>query len=58
MHITVLRRIISVLVLFLLFALPASAQQGSGRTVAWQRFDVDLDLQSNGSLVVTETQSI
>ena len=36
---------------------PASAQS-AGRSVAWQRFDVDLDLQSSGALLVTETQTI
>jgi uncharacterized membrane protein YgcG len=34
------------------------AAQSAGRSVTWQRYDVDLDVQSNGSLVVTETQAI
>jgi hypothetical protein len=54
-------RALGVLMMALLVALvlPAAgiAQQGS-RSVNWQRFDVDLDIQPNGSLNVTETQAI
>src|SRR5207244_13084891 len=38
-------------------SLPALAQ-GAARSVAWQRFDVDLAVQSDGSVNVTETQAI
>src|SRR5690349_12065468 len=47
------------LLLLLTFAstMPALAQSG-GRAVSWQRFDVDLDIQRNGSVNVTEAQVI
>src|SRR5437762_6104098 len=32
--------------------------QGAGKSVAWQRFDADLAIQSDGSLNVIETQAI
>ncbi len=38
-------------------SLPALAQ-GAGRSVAWQRFDADLAIQSDGSVDVVETQTI
>ena len=38
-------------------SLPALAQSG-GRSVAWQRFDVDLTVQTDGSVSVAETQAI
>jgi hypothetical protein len=38
-------------------SLPALVQ-GAGRSVAWQRFDVDLAIQSDGSVNVVETQTI
>ena len=41
----------------LAIALPVSAQS-AGRSVTWQRFDVDLDLQRDGSVHVSETQAI
>src|SRR5437762_7640488 len=41
----------------LAIALPVSAQS-AGRSVTWQRFDVDLDLQRDGSVNVSETQAI
>lgn len=37
--------------------IPALAQSG-GRSVTWQRFDVDLDIQRDGSVNVTEAQVI
>jgi hypothetical protein len=45
------------LLIALASALPVSAQS-AGRSVTWQRFDVDLDLQRDGSLNVSETQVI
>jgi hypothetical protein len=38
-------------------SLPALAQ-GAARSVAWQRYDVDLAIQSDGSVNVVETQAI
>lgn len=61
MHVPRLPRAIGGLAVALVVALvvpaAAGAQQGS-RSVNWQRFDVDLVIQPNGSLVVTETQTI
>lgn len=36
----------------------AAYAQQAGRSVSWQRYDADLNLQSDGSLVVTETQTV
>ena len=47
-----------VLALFMLGIAPTAAAQGSGRSVAWQRFDVDLAIQPDGSVKVSETQVI
>ena len=45
------------LVLTLGTSLSAAAQAG-GRSIAWERFDVDLTIQSDGSVNVVETQAI
>jgi hypothetical protein len=45
------------IVLFILASGTASAQT-AGRSVDWQRFDADLAWQTDGSLIVTETQTI
>jgi uncharacterized protein (TIGR04222 family) len=46
--------------LLLLLLLPnvAEAQSAAGRSVTWQRYDVDLAIQADGSVNVTETQAI
>ncbi|HEX8968911.1 MAG TPA: DUF2207 domain-containing protein [Chloroflexota bacterium] len=44
--------------LLLLSALPTWAQGSASAPVSWQRFDVDLSIQPNGSVAVTETQSL
>lgn len=49
--------IVLLLVASLGATLPALAQ-GGARSVAWQRFDADLVVQSDGSVNVTETQAI
>jgi hypothetical protein len=36
---------------------PLSAE-GAGRSVTWQRFDVDLAIRSDGSVNASETQTI
>jgi hypothetical protein len=48
---------VAAIVLFVLASGTASAQTAN-RSVDWQRFDVDLGWQTDGSLVVTETQAI
>jgi len=35
-----------------------AAAQSAGSSVSWPRYDVDLSLQTDGSLVVTETQTV
>jgi hypothetical protein len=49
-----------VLVVFVVVLVPASpvAAQEAARSVDWQRFDVDLTVQSDGSVNVVETQAI
>ncbi|MBV9169819.1 MAG: hypothetical protein JOZ81_07025, partial [Chloroflexi bacterium] len=42
---------------FLFVATSANAQS-SGRSVTWQRYDVGLALQPDGSMRVTETQTV
>src|SRR5438270_14047497 len=44
------------LVIALQVGAPTAAAQG--RNVAWNRYDVDLDVQPDGSVQVTETQTI
>jgi Predicted membrane protein (DUF2207) len=46
------------LVLVVLGGTRSAAAQGAGRSVAWQRFDVDLAIQLDGSVQVSETQAI
>src|SRR5919109_4259535 len=46
------------LVLVLAFGVSAANAQTSSRSVAWQRYDVDLSLQTDGSLAVVETQTV
>ncbi|MBV9578251.1 MAG: DUF2207 domain-containing protein [Chloroflexi bacterium] len=48
------------LLAILLFVLASgtAAAQSTSRSVDWQRFDVDLAWQTDGSLIVTETQTI
>jgi hypothetical protein len=48
---------VALLLLLTLGAMRALAQ-GGGRSVTWQRFDVDLDIQRDGSMNVTETHVI
>jgi uncharacterized membrane protein YgcG len=58
---TGLLRAIEALFLLLLVSLSGAisvAAQGAGRSVAWQRFDVDLAVQRDGSVKVSETQTI
>src|SRR5579859_1452680 len=50
--------IVLLLVLASLAATLPVLAQGTARSVAWQRFDVDLAVQSDGSVRVTETQAI
>ena len=38
--------------------LPPAVDAQQGRSVDWQRYDADLQVQSDGSVVVTETQAI
>ena len=52
-----LRIVILALVVFVGAVGMANAQTGN-RSVSWQQFDTDLAIQSDGSLVVTETQRI
>jgi hypothetical protein len=49
---------IFLLVLVVLGGTRSAAAQGAGRSVAWQRFDVDLAIQLDGSVQVSETQAI
>ena len=45
------------IIIFVLASGTAAAQSAT-RSVDWQRFDVDLAWQTDGSLIVTETQTI
>src|SRR5215216_3515872 len=44
--------------MFLLVHASASIAAAQQRSVAWEHYDVNLDVQSDGSLQVTETQTI
>jgi hypothetical protein len=58
---THIRATCAVITLFVVACLGASLPalaQGAARSVAWQRFDVDLAVQSDGSVDVIETQAI
>jgi uncharacterized protein (TIGR04222 family) len=49
---------LAVMALLLLLLVPASAAAQSQRSVSWPRYDVDLAVQTDGSLRVTETQTV
>src|SRR5215472_19090207 len=46
------------LLLAVLIAPATALAQSSGKSVSWQNYDADLTIQSDGSLNVTETQTI
>lgn len=48
----------ALLLLSLLAAAPDAFAQSSTRSVSWQRYDVDLTLQTDGSLQVAESQTV
>jgi uncharacterized membrane protein YgcG len=60
-NISVMRSTIVAVILLGMASLGVSVPtlaQGAGRSVTWQRFDVDLTVQSDGSANVVETQTI
>ncbi len=58
---SVWQRTISALLLALVASLGLTVSTGAqpaSRSVSWQRYDVDLQIQADGTLAVTETQAI
>jgi hypothetical protein len=61
MSTTVRQRTILAILMALVAALGLTVTAGAqtaSRSVSWQRYDVDLQIQPNGSLAVTETQTL